>query len=120
MYMMAATGITNDHRLLDILLTRLCEPTLPANDMGVSSRLRAYLPRWASCPYSALIRSLNFENFAPAVNADFIVAGDAFPVPAMSKAVPWSTDVRRMGRPTVTETVSSKSNVFVAMWPWSW
>jgi hypothetical protein len=40
------------------------------------------------------------------------------PVPAMSNAVPWSTDVRRIGIPAVIEIVRSKSSVFVAMCPW--
>ena len=41
------------------------------------------------------------------------------PLPAISKAVPWSTEVRRMGMPLVMEMVRSKSRVLVAMWPWS-
>ena len=35
--------------------------------------------------------------------------------PAMSIAVPWSTDVRKMGMPPVTAIVRSKSRVLAAM-----
>src|SRR5262249_44513836 len=37
--------------------------------------------------------------------------GEALPVPAMSKAVPWSGDVRTKGRPSVTLTPRSNANV---------
>ncbi len=39
--------------------------------------------------------------------------------PAISNAVPWSTEVLRMGIPFVIEIVFSKSSVFVAICPWS-
>ena len=39
----------------------------------------------------------------------------AIPLPAMSNAVPWSTEVRRIGIPAVIEIVRSKSSVFVAI-----
>ena len=35
----------------------------------------------------------------------------AIPFPAISKAVPWSTDVRMIGRPRVTLTPESKADV---------
>jgi len=38
----------------------------------------------------------------------------------MSYAVPWSTDVRTMGSPTVTFTPVSKASSFIGAWPWSW
>src|SRR5262245_25591648 len=40
--------------------------------------------------------------------------------PAMSKAVPWSTELRITGRPRVQLTVRKKSTVLAATWPWSW
>ena len=40
-------------------------------------------------------------------------------LPARSKAVPWSTEVRRMGMPLVMEMVRSKSSVLAAICPWS-
>ena len=46
--------------------------------------------------------------------------GSASPVPAMSKAVPWSTLVRKKGKPTVTLTPVSKPMSFMGMCPWSW
>ena len=38
-------------------------------------------------------------------------SGRALPLPAMSKAVPWSGEVRMKGRPSVTFTPSSKASV---------
>lgn len=45
--------------------------------------------------------------------------GLARPVPARSNAVPWSTDVRRKGKPSVRLTVPYKSKALAAMCPWS-
>ena len=45
---------------------------------------------------------------------------EATPVQAMSNAVPWSTDVRTIGRPRATFTPDSKSSSFDGMCPWSW
>ena len=47
------------------------------------------------------------------------LAGLARPFPAMSKAVPWSGEVRTNGRPSVTLTPSSKASVLTGMRPWS-
>ena len=44
----------------------------------------------------------------------------ALPVPAMSKAVPWSTEVRSIGRPSETLTAVSNATSLIGMWPWSW
>ena len=49
-----------------------------------------------------------------------MLAGSALPVPAMSKAVPWSTLVRKNGSPTVTFTPVSKPMSLIGMCPWSW
>ena len=43
----------------------------------------------------------------------------ASPRPAMSKAVPWSGEVRTKGRPSVTFTPSSKASVLAGIRPWS-
>ena len=40
--------------------------------------------------------------------------------PARSNAVPWSTEVRMMGRPRVMFTVSPKEVCLMAGSPWSW
>ena len=45
---------------------------------------------------------------------------EAMPFQAMSKAVPWSTEVRTIGRPSAMFTPPSKSSNFDGMWPWSW
>ena len=44
----------------------------------------------------------------------------AVPFPATSKAVPWSTDVRMKGSPTVTFTPSSNPRSLTGICPWSW
>ena len=46
--------------------------------------------------------------------------GSARPVPAMSKAVPWSGLVRTSGRPSVTFTPCSTPRYFTGIRPWSW
>src|ERR1700758_4048284 len=48
-------------------------------------------------------------------NAAIRLAGLARPVPAMSKAVPWSGEVRMKGRPSVTLTASSKASVLIGI-----
>jgi large conductance mechanosensitive channel len=48
------------------------------------------------------------------------LAGSALPVPAMSKAVPWSGLVRTSGRPSVTFTPLSTPRYFTGIRPWSW
>src|SRR5581483_9386107 len=48
------------------------------------------------------------------------LAGLARPVPAMSKAVPWSGEVRMKGSPSVTLTPSSKAMVLIGISAWSW
>jgi hypothetical protein len=45
--------------------------------------------------------------------------GLALPVPAMSKAVPWSGEVRMNGRPSVTLTASSNAIVLIGISAWS-
>jgi hypothetical protein len=42
-------------------------------------------------------------------------AGPREALPAMSKAVPWSGEVRMIGRPSVTLTPSSKSSAFIGI-----
>ena len=44
----------------------------------------------------------------------------ATPCQAMSNAVPWSTDVRMIGRPSVTLTPVSNASSFIGPCPWSW
>ena len=47
------------------------------------------------------------------------LSGLARPVPARSSAVPWSTEVRTMGSPSVTLTVSPNASALIAGRPWS-
>jgi hypothetical protein len=45
--------------------------------------------------------------------------GSARPVPAMSKAVPWSGDVRGNGNPSVTFTARPNAATLIAVMPTS-
>ncbi len=48
------------------------------------------------------------------------LSGRALPVPARSKAVPWSGEVRTNGSPSVTLTPRSKASVLIGISAWSW
>ena len=48
-----------------------------------------------------------------------MLRASATPFPAMSKAVPWSGDVRAKGRPSVALTPVAKASSLKAMSPWS-
>ena len=52
-------------------------------------------------------------------NAATRLDGLALPVPAMSKAVPWSGEVRMNGNPSVTLTASSNAIVLIGISAWS-
>src|SRR5690606_10080203 len=57
---------------------------------------------------------------SPAIfSAAIRLSGRALPVPAMSKAVPWSGEVRMKGRPSVTLTAVSKASVLAGISAWS-
>ena len=59
----------------------------------------------------------NGAYFAANLIASSMLTAPAMPLPAISNAVPWSTDVRRIGIPLVIEIVLSKSSVLVAICP---
>ena len=65
---------------------------------------RGYTSSWTCCQISPHLG----PSRAARSMASTRLASLAIPLPAMSKAVPWSTEVRMMGRPTVTLTPSSK------------
>jgi hypothetical protein len=48
------------------------------------------------------------------------LSGRARPLPAMSKAVPWSGEARTTGRPIVRFTPPQKSSIFTGISAWSW
>ena len=54
-----------------------------------------------------------------AASAARIEPSSAVPVPAMSKAVPWSMLVRMYGSPTVMFAPASKPSTLIGPWPWS-
>ncbi len=56
---------------------------------------------------------------AASCNAAIRLDGLALPVPAMSKAVPWSGEVRMNGSPSVTLTASSNAMVLIGISAWS-
>src|SRR4029077_5915273 len=51
----------------------------------------------------------NWTSRAASRTASIRLEGSAIPRPAMSKAVPWSTEVRMIGRPSVTLTARPKA-----------
>src|SRR3712207_1176757 len=53
-------------------------------------------------------------------SASTMLPTSTFPVPAMSKAVPWSTEVRMTGSPTLMLTPASMPRTLTGPWPWSW
>ena len=57
---------------------------------------------------------------AASSTAAIMLDGSAMFRPAMSNAVPWSTDVRMIGRPSVTLTDSPNARSFTGISPWSW
>src|SRR6185436_20618542 len=59
-------------------------------------------------------RSRLFAISAATRIASTMLSGLAVPLPARSKAVPWSTETRRMGRPTVTLTPERPVHAFLA------
>src|SRR5262249_36422881 len=51
-------------------------------------------------------------SLAASLTASTRLPGSATPLPTMSKAVPWSTDVRMIGSPTVRFTQLPKATIF--------
>ena len=47
------------------------------------------------------------------------LAGEALPVPARSKAVPWSGEVRTIGSPRLMFTAASNATVLIGISAWS-
>ena len=62
-------------------------------------------------------RTCASTSLIPSVNK---LASLAWPEPAMSRAVPWSGEVRTNGKPSVTLTPPSKSSAFSGISAWSW
>src|ERR1700745_3750352 len=60
-----------------------------------------------------------FAMCAASRKAAIRLAGLARPVPAISKAVPWSGEVRMNGNPRVTLTASSNASVLIGISAWS-
>ena len=58
---------------------------------------------------SGLAARCVFASWPARSSAAMKLSGRANPLPAMSKAVPWSGEVRTKGRPSVTFTASSKA-----------
>src|ERR1039458_2685890 len=56
-------------------------------------------------------RALKWAARTAGAGAATRLAGSALPVPVMSKAVPWSGEVRKNARPRVTLTARSKASV---------
>src|SRR5262249_30767189 len=98
-----ASGARNPRREVEIeqeiLAERFaCRKGVLANDLA---QWRQVVDR-AHAGFEAAMRAASFS-------AAIRLAGLALPEPAMSKAVPWSGEVRTKGRPSVTLTASSKA-----------
>ena len=86
----------------------------------LKNRSGCYL-RVAYCPYPfdpSLAAFLAAKSIASSI-AQIIDDGSAVPLPAMSKAVPWSGDVLIIGRPSVTLTASLQASSLIGISPWS-
>src|SRR5207302_489628 len=83
-----------------------------------------YLPQWRQIGrIGASLRQVADRRAAicaASFSAAIRLSGLATPWPAMSKAVPWSGEVRMNGSPSVTLTAPSKSSVFIGISAWSW
>ena len=91
-------------------LRRGTRPCLRAIDT-VSLPCRDALPRMSRSHRPHMLRA--------ASRAARRLAAEARPVPAMSKAVPWSGLVRTNGRPRVMLTPSSSPRYLTGISPWS-
>jgi hypothetical protein len=80
------------------------------NAMAIHGRIRKLIAR---------DNYLRGASSAACRNASTRLRSSARPKPAMSNAVPWSTDVRTTGRPTVMFTPASSPSTFTGPWPWS-
>ncbi len=70
---------------------------------------------------SAMTRRARYLRASSAAwrSASMRLRSSAMPLPAMSKAVPWSTEVLTTGRPTVMFTPDSRPSTLMGPWPWS-
>ena len=66
-------------------------------------------------PFLHKVKTLFLASFTAYSIALIMLSGDATPFPAISKAVPWSTDVRMMGNPSVMFTPLTESHRFFAL-----
>ena len=69
--------------------------------------------------YFSKAANLTFAICAPRSIASVMLWLSALPVPATGKAVPWSTEVRIHGSPTVTLTPVAKPRTLMGICPWS-
>ena len=79
------------------------QPVDPVHGAG-----RCVAQRWRRRAMSSAIRRLAIR-----------LVGSARPVPTMSRAVPWSGEVRTKGNPRVTLTPPAKSTVLIGISAWS-
>ena len=89
--------------------------SVPADDLAQRRQLVDLRHALAPAPAPARSRPSRAASRSAAIRLD----GSARPVPAMSKAVPWSGEVRTNGRPSVTLTASSKASVLIGISAWS-
>ncbi len=96
-----------------------CPRSLPRAESGNRRAPEVEVPRRETePPRPGDPRPLHLSRAAIAMAAR-MGSASAVPVQAMSRAVPWSTDVRTMGSPAVMFTDFPKSTVFTGARPWS-
>src|SRR5262249_31327034 len=99
------------------LLHRFCKvkgsgkPELAQFSMLASAKNVCGVRRQELQPAAAVAAAMRAASRKAAIR----LAGFARPVPALSKAVPWSGEVRTKGRRRVTWTASSKARVLIGI-----
>src|SRR5581483_10655698 len=88
-------------------------------DVGVVEKMLPEALARAMCRCVAHWPQLWLANSIANSMAQPRLLGSARPVPAMSNAVPWSTEVRRIGKPSVMLTAVSKPACLITGRPWS-
>ena len=112
-------GTELDGKPLNLSDRMLLTTTGKVENTGQSWNARhAMLSNWGTAPtliepITGWIQLKDLEG-AIGVSAQAL-DGSARPVPAISKAVPWSGEVRTKGRPSVTFTALSKASVLIGI-----
>src|SRR5664280_2551624 len=92
----------------------LCRQAMAADDLA-QRRQVVDLRHYFAAANAGVVAASRAASAKAATRLD----GSARPLPAISKAVPWSGEVRTNGRPSVTLTARSKASVLIGISAWS-